>query len=451
MILRQFLHQRGLVVQAPGGVDQQHVRALRARAWSARRTRGRRQSELAGAERSPARRCAGPRSATARPRRRETCRPATSIARSPCSRYCCASLPMVVVLPVPLTPTTSTTCGLKRRSMTSGLATGRRMSAISSASACLTSSSVTSLAEAACGGRRRSPVRPLRCRGRRRSAVSSSSSSAASSRRRRVNTAPMPSRQLLRAARQALLEPGEETAERHQAGSASKLVVGSASRPSASVPTTRARSMVPGAASMRTGAKCSLWPAWSVSVRTMISRPSCAAKNAAAVARPACAQPRGAFAAQRLGHGGHARGRRARPFAVGEHVQERAFAAFARRSSVSCEHRRRSRSGNRRSGRRRWRCPGRNARARAITASASARKCRRFMRFRIRSLPACMDRCRCGISRGSSAISRHRSSSIAAGSSEDRRSRGKFRHQRQQAADHLARASARPAGRRRSR
>ena len=30
---------------------------------------------------------------------------------------------------------------------------------------------------------------------------------------------------------------------------------------------------------------------------------------------------------------------------------------------------------------------------------ASARRCRRFMRLRIRSSPACNDRCRCGISR----------------------------------------------------
>ena len=67
--------------------------------------------------------------------------------------------------------------------------------------------------------------------------------------------------------------------------------------------------------------------------------------------------------------------------------------------------------------------PGRSARARAIAAAASARRWRRFMRFRIRSLPACSDRCRCGISRGSSPSSRQSPSSIAAGSSDESRSR----------------------------
>ncbi len=69
--------------------------------------------------------------------------------------------------------------------------------------------------------------------------------------------------------------------------------------------------------------------------------------------------------------------------------------------------------------------PGRNARARSTTEKASARECRRCIRFRIRSLPACSERCRCGISRGSPSRRRHRSASIAAGSSEDSRSRGK--------------------------
>ena len=47
------------------------------------------------------------------------------------------------------------------------------------------------------------------------------------------------------------------------------------------------------------------------------------------------------------------------------------------------------------------------ARGRACrTRRHRAREWRRFMRFRIRSSPACSERCRCGISRGSSAISR---------------------------------------------
>src|SRR5262245_47159364 len=52
---------------------------------------------------------------------------------------------MVVVLPLPFTPTTSTTCGLCPGSMASGTATGCRISAMSSAKAARTSSSVTSL------------------------------------------------------------------------------------------------------------------------------------------------------------------------------------------------------------------------------------------------------------------------------------------------------------------
>jgi hypothetical protein len=48
---------------------------------------------------------------------------------------------------------------------------------------------------------------------------------------------------------------------------------------------------------------------------------------------------------------------------------------------------------------------------------------RRFMRLRIRSWPCCSDRWRCGISRGSLAISSCSSGSISTPSSEDRRSR----------------------------
>src|SRR6266850_7260815 len=52
---------------------------------------------------------------------------------------------MVVVLPLPFTPTTSTTCGLRALSIESEVATGCRISAMSSAKAARTSSSVTSL------------------------------------------------------------------------------------------------------------------------------------------------------------------------------------------------------------------------------------------------------------------------------------------------------------------
>ncbi len=51
---------------------------------------------------------------------------------------------MVVVLPVPLTPTTSTTCGLIDRSSSSGLATGVSTFSISGAMIARTSASDTS-------------------------------------------------------------------------------------------------------------------------------------------------------------------------------------------------------------------------------------------------------------------------------------------------------------------
>ena len=50
--------------------------------------------------------------------------PAASTTDLPSARSLAASLPMVVVLPVPLTPTTSTTCGFSAGSMASGMATG---------------------------------------------------------------------------------------------------------------------------------------------------------------------------------------------------------------------------------------------------------------------------------------------------------------------------------------
>ena len=137
-------------------------------------------------------------------------------------------------------------------------------------------------------------------------------------------------------------------------------------------------------------------------------------------------------------HRRHTRGRRFFPRAIWETRAD--GSARPRRPSRACAGTPpRSRSGSPRSGLRtqrhvRAQRPG----PRAATASTSARSWRRFMRFRIRSSPAWTDRCRCGISRGSSAIRRQRSSSISTGSSEDRREARQVRHQRQQAAHHLA-------------
>src|SRR6516162_510296 len=55
--------------------------------------------------------------------------------------------------------------------------------------------------------------------------------------------------------------------------------------------------------------------------------------------------------------------------------------------------------------------------------TASAREWRRFMRFSVRSSPACRDRCRCGISRSSSAIALSSAPSASTESTEERRKR----------------------------
>ena len=70
--------------------------------------------------------------------------PAASITERPSARSLAASLPMVVVLPEPLTPTTSSTNGLAPP-IASGLATGRSTFSTSAASTALTSSGVIAL------------------------------------------------------------------------------------------------------------------------------------------------------------------------------------------------------------------------------------------------------------------------------------------------------------------
>ena len=65
--------------------------------------------------------------------------PAASITERPSSRSLAASLPMVVVLPEPLTPTTSTTKGFSAP-MTNGFATGASTFSTSAATTTFTSS-----------------------------------------------------------------------------------------------------------------------------------------------------------------------------------------------------------------------------------------------------------------------------------------------------------------------
>ena len=112
--LVELVHQVDARVQPAGGVDEDRIAAL---APSPTRSR-RRPPRPDRRPRAPARcrrRRASPRSRAARRRRRGTCRRRRSAAAGPpfLSRF--ASLPTVVVLPVPLTPTISVTCGRLRR------------------------------------------------------------------------------------------------------------------------------------------------------------------------------------------------------------------------------------------------------------------------------------------------------------------------------------------------
>ena len=100
----------------------------------------------------------------------------------------------------------------------------------------------------------------------------------------------------------------------------------------------------------------------------------------------------------------HARGRRVRPRREGEDV--RARRCRNRRAVAGCS----APSSSVSVGKPAIRsapivASGRAALSRSTVATASARLWRRFIRLRIMSSPACSDRWRCGISRGSPAIS----------------------------------------------
>ena len=68
---------------------------------------------------------------------------------------------------------------------------------------------------------------------------------------------------------------------------------------------------------------------------------------------------------------------------------------------------------------------GRRRNASSVNLMASSRKCRRFMRFKIRSSPCCRDRCKCGIKRGSVAMACINAESTSIESIELIRRRGK--------------------------
>ena len=329
---------------------------------------------------------------------------------------------MVVVLPVPLTPQTSTTCGRKRARCGNGSATGSSSLATAAARASRTSMSRDLLAEPALGHR-------LDQHGRGLDAEVGRDQRLLELLQRRGVEPPLGDDagdllgQAARGARQPGLEPGEPALPR--ARSAIRRPARRACRPRPPRRPAR-RSCRPAAASP---------PRRSGSARTGRSGRRRRARSALAGAgragragtRSSAAAPRARSRAARslracLGHLRHARRRRARPGRVGEHVQEGQPGLLdqVQRAPGTSP---RPRSGSRRSGRRRTTRSGRSRRRRAATSTTSARRCRRFMRLSTRSSPACTERCRCGIRRGSSATSRRRSASIAAGSSEDSRSR----------------------------
>ena len=114
--LLQLVHQLGLVLQPPGGVDQQHVDGRRPSPRSSHRRQG------------PPHRRHAPRAITGalvRSPQIFSCStaaarnvsPAASITLRPSARNLAASLPMVVVLPEPLTPTTRMTNGFRAPSI----------------------------------------------------------------------------------------------------------------------------------------------------------------------------------------------------------------------------------------------------------------------------------------------------------------------------------------------
>ncbi len=311
---------------------------------------------------------------------------------------------MVVVLPVPFTPTTRITCGLRLRSSTSGLATGARMAAISSASASLTSASVTlrpnllrrklATMSAAAAGPRSAP-----------SSSSSSSASAASSSVRLTNAALRPPVSFSVRAGEPGLQLAEETAERHQAASACRPPRIGRDHPR---PHQRARRAPEGGRGEMLGVAAPAALGQHGDGAAELARRGTPAASPPPSARSRPPAPAAAPAAppacgRRACRGARCRGRRA-----GRGSPPPPRSAPSRRPA------RPSRSGSRRSGRRRSRARAQAARA-GDHASAAARLWRRRMRLSTRSEPDCSDRCRCGIRRGSSASRRHSAASMPPG------------------------------------
>ena len=192
---------------------------------------------------------------------------------------------------------------------------------------------------------------------------------------------------------------------------------------------------VPGASCTR--AKFGAWPVPSRSASTASGVPTSEVQPAARTAATAARKFGGAgldrrraalaASARQECRGGANRGRRGRgPRQVRAMIER--LAACAASSSVGNPAIRSAPMAM--SGRRRAQALGK--------ASASRRKWRRFIRLRIRSSPCWSERWTCGITRGSPAISSNSKGSISIPSSEDSRSRSKARERLEDRRDQLA-------------
>ena len=108
--LLELVHQVHLRVKPPCRIDENRIAPLRLARRDPVEHHGRRIGALARANQIHAG-AAQPRFPAAPPLPRETCRRRTTSGFLPDAFSSCASFPTVVVLPVPLTPTISTTCG----------------------------------------------------------------------------------------------------------------------------------------------------------------------------------------------------------------------------------------------------------------------------------------------------------------------------------------------------
>ena len=142
--LGQLVHEVRLGVEAAGGVGDHDVGVAGDRRRRARRTRRRPGRRWARGRRSPSPvRCAQIRSWSMAAARKVSA--AASTTRRPLARSRAASLPMVVVLPVPLTPTTSTIAGPPSAAGTGSQCSASRGASSPASSARTASSAETSL------------------------------------------------------------------------------------------------------------------------------------------------------------------------------------------------------------------------------------------------------------------------------------------------------------------